>query len=64
MGATTAMEQAVDVGERWRSSRFTRAERERGRAGRGAQKVHGGSNVAREHTVVGASTAGRSWARG
>jgi hypothetical protein len=39
-------------------------ERGGGRAGRGAQKGHGGSDVAGERAVMGASTAGRSWARG
>jgi hypothetical protein len=32
-----------------------------GRAGRRVQKGRGGSVVAGEHAVVGASTAGRSW---
>jgi hypothetical protein len=35
-----------------------------GRVGRGAQKGRGGSDVAGERADVGASTAGRSWARG
>jgi hypothetical protein len=39
-------------------------ERGGGRAGRGAQKGRGGSDVAGERLVVGASTAGRSWAKG
>jgi hypothetical protein len=39
-------------------------ERGGGRAGHGAQKGRGGSDVAGERAVVGASTAGRSWARG
>jgi hypothetical protein len=79
MGATTATEQAVDVGGRWRrfSVRVGRArERARelgrgrkwkrggGQVGHGVQKGHGGSIVARERAVVGASTAGRSWAGG
>jgi hypothetical protein len=38
--------------------RGRKSERGGGRAGRGAQKGHGGSDVAREHAVVGASTAG------
>jgi hypothetical protein len=42
-GATAATEQAVDVGGRWRSSRFTRAERERARElGRGRKWERGG----------------------
>jgi hypothetical protein len=56
----------------WRSSRFTQAERERGRGGWAeAQMREGmwasrarGSGVAEERAVVGVSTAGRSWARG
>jgi hypothetical protein len=39
-------------------------ERGGGRAGRGAQKGRGGSDVAGERAFVGASTTGRSWARG
>jgi hypothetical protein len=35
-----------------------------GRAGCGAQKGRGRGDMAGEHAVVGASTAGRSWARG
>jgi hypothetical protein len=35
-----------------------------GRAGRGVQKGRWGSVVARERADVGASTVGRSWARG
>jgi hypothetical protein len=35
-----------------------------GRAGRGAQKGRGGSVVAGERAVVGASTTGRSWTGG
>jgi hypothetical protein len=73
MGATATMEQAVDVGGRWRSSRFPQAERERGRGGwaeganergevgeQGAElkRGAGGSNVAGECAVVGASTTG------
>jgi hypothetical protein len=34
------------------------------RAGRGAQKGRGGTDVAGERAVVGVSTAGRLWARG
>jgi hypothetical protein len=56
----------------WRSSRFTQAERERGRGGWAeAQMREGmwasrarGSGMARERAVMGVSTAGRSWARG
>jgi hypothetical protein len=39
-------------------------ERGGGRAGCGAQKGRGGSDVAGERAIMGASTAGRSWARG
>jgi hypothetical protein len=63
----------VGVGGRWRSSRFTSAERERGREGwaeganergevgeqgAGGQKGRGGSDVAGERAVMGASTVG------
>jgi hypothetical protein len=46
------------------SGRGRKLARGGGRAGRGAQKGHGGSDVAEERVNVGASTAGRSWARG
>jgi hypothetical protein len=63
----------VDVGERWQSSRFAWAERERGRGswaeganergemgkqGAGLKRGRRGSNMAGERTVVGASMAG------
>jgi hypothetical protein len=41
MGATAATEQAVDVGGRWRSSRFARAEREREGEGAGQRAQMG-----------------------
>jgi hypothetical protein len=70
--STATVEQAAGVGRRWRGSSRARRARERargfgrvrklerggGRAGRGAQKRHGGADVAGEHAHVGASTAG------
>jgi hypothetical protein len=79
VGSSTAtVERAGGVGRRWWGSGRVRRVRERargfgrvregerggGRAGREAQKGRGGADVAGERAVVGASTAGRSWARG
>jgi hypothetical protein len=56
--AGRARERARELG------RGRKWERGGGRAGRGAQKGRGGSDVDEESAVVGASTAGRSWAKG
>jgi hypothetical protein len=52
--------------EREREGARQRAQMREGRwaTGRGAQKGRGGSDVARERAVVGASTVGRLWAGG
>jgi hypothetical protein len=78
-GSSTAIvERATSVGRRWRGSGRARRARKRasgfgrvrewerggGRARRGTQKGRGGMDVAVERAVVGASTAGRSWAGG
>jgi hypothetical protein len=56
--AGRARERARELG------RGRKWERGGGRAGHGAQKGCGGSDVAGERAIVGASTAGRSWTRG
>jgi hypothetical protein len=56
MGRAREGARGLDRGRKW--------ERRGGRAGHGAQKGRGGMDVAGERAVVGASTAGRSWAGG
>jgi hypothetical protein len=59
-----ARERARELG---RGRKWERGVGEQGagvKRGAGAQKGRGGSDVAGERAVVGASTAGRSWARG
>jgi hypothetical protein len=61
-GALCSRGQSEREGERvWQTTQMREG---RGRAGRGAQKGRGRTDVAGERAVVGASTAGRSWAGG